>query len=265
MATNSGTLAKTGFSFAGWNTAADGSGTTYAGGATYSTDAALTLFAKWTALPTFNVFYNGNGSSSGAVPTDAATYLSGATVSVFGNTGTLAKTGYTFAGWNTAANGSGTTQAAASTFSMGSANVTLYAQWSALPTYTVTPAPGSNGSLNPATAQSVYSGAATSFAVIPNNGYQIASVTGCNGTLVGSTYTTGAITSSCTVTATFTAAISAKPGDCDSSGTVTIAEVQSAINMFLGLKAVDVCVDIDSSNGVSIAEVQKVINSFLGL
>ena len=265
LATNSGTLAKTGFSFAGWNTAADGSGTTYAGGATYSTDAALTLFAKWTALPTFNVFYNGNGSSSGAVPTDAATYLSGATVSVFGNTGTLAKTGYTFAGWNTAANGSGTTQAAASTFSMGSANVTLYAQWSALPTYTVTPAPGSNGSLNPATAQSVYSGAATSFAVIPNNGYQIASVTGCNGTLVGSTYTTGAITSSCTVTATFTAAISAKPGDCDSSGTVTIAEVQSAINMFLGLKAVDVCVDIDSSNGVSIAEVQKVINSFLGL
>jgi len=47
--------------------------------------------------------------------------------------------------------------------------------------------------------------------------------------------------------------------------TVTIAEVQSAINIILRLKAVDVCVDIDSSGSVSIAEVQKVINSFLGL
>ena len=68
-------------------------------------------------------------------------------------------------------------------------------------------------------------------------------------------------------TAKCTAAKSAltKPGDCDNSGTVTIAEVQSAINMFLGLKTVEACVDVDNSNGVSIAEVQKVINSFLGL
>ncbi len=68
-------------------------------------------------------------------------------------------------------------------------------------------------------------------------------------------------------TATCTASKSAptKPGDCDNNGTVTIAEVQSAINMFLGLKTVEACVDQDSSNSVSIAEVQKVINSFLGL
>ena len=59
--------------------------------------------------------------------------------------------------------------------------------------------------------------------------------------------------------------VSGKPGDCDNSDTVTIAEVQSAINMFLGLKTVEVCVDLDNGNGVSIAEVQKVINSFLGL
>ena len=64
---------------------------------------------------------------------------------------------------------------------------------------------------------------------------------------------------------TLAAAVSAKAGDCDSSGTVTIAEVQSAINMFLGLKTVEACVDQDSNSSVSIAEVQKVINSFLGL
>ena len=57
----------------------------------------------------------------------------------------------------------------------------------------------------------------------------------------------------------------AKPGDCDNSGTVTIAEVQYAINMFLGLKSAEACVDQDGSGGVSIAEVQKVINGFLGL
>jgi len=56
-----------------------------------------------------------------------------------------------------------------------------------------------------------------------------------------------------------------KPGDCDNSGTVTIAEVQSAINMFLGLKNVESCVNQDGAGGVSIAEVQKTINSFLGL
>ena len=59
--------------------------------------------------------------------------------------------------------------------------------------------------------------------------------------------------------------VTSKAGDCDSSGTVTIAEVQSAINMFLGLKTVEACVDIDNNSNVSIAEVQKVINSFLGL
>lgn len=56
-----------------------------------------------------------------------------------------------------------------------------------------------------------------------------------------------------------------KPGDCDNSGTVSIAEVQSAINMFLGMKTVAGCVDTGNDGSVSISEVQKVINGFLGL
>lgn len=54
-------------------------------------------------------------------------------------------------------------------------------------------------------------------------------------------------------------------GNCDGNGIVDIAEVQSAINMFLGLKQVAPCVDEDGSGTVSIAEVQKTINTFLGL
>lgn len=56
-----------------------------------------------------------------------------------------------------------------------------------------------------------------------------------------------------------------KPGDCDISGTITIAEVQNAINMFLGLNPLLSCVDMDASSTVSIAEVQTVINGFLSI
>ncbi len=54
-------------------------------------------------------------------------------------------------------------------------------------------------------------------------------------------------------------------GDCDGVGGVTIAEVQSAINMFLGITPPLSCVNENGINGVTIDEVQKTINSFLGL
>lgn len=50
-----GTLVKTGFNFTGWNTAADGSGTAYAPGATFAMPAsAQTLYAQWSAISTLN-------------------------------------------------------------------------------------------------------------------------------------------------------------------------------------------------------------------
>jgi uncharacterized repeat protein (TIGR02543 family) len=126
---DSGTLVKTGFIFNGWNTAANASGTSYAASATFSIAANATLYAQWTALPTYTVTYSGNTSTGGAVPTDSNNYLAGASVNVLGNNGTLVKAGYTFNGWNIAANGTGTSRFAASNFIIGSANVTLYAQW----------------------------------------------------------------------------------------------------------------------------------------
>ena len=56
-----------------------------------------------------------------------------------------------------------------------------------------------------------------------------------------------------------------KPGDCNGDGSVSIAEVQAAINIYLGLMPATGCVDTDGSGSVSIAEVQKVINGYLGL
>lgn len=81
------------------------------------------------ASSTFTVTYDGNEKTSGSVPTDATAYNSGATVTVKGNTGSLARTGYSFGGWNTKADGSGTNYTAGSgTFTI-TANTTLYAKW----------------------------------------------------------------------------------------------------------------------------------------
>lgn len=85
-------------------------------------------------FPTYTVTYDGNGNTGGSVPTDGNTYTQGATVTVLGNTGSLVKDGCTFAGWNTAADGSGTTYQPDDTFTMGAADVTLYARWIAAPT-----------------------------------------------------------------------------------------------------------------------------------
>ena len=83
------------------------------------------------AVPTYIVTYNGNGATGGTVPTDRNTYTEGSSVTVLGNTGNLAKTGYTFAGWNTSPDGSGTSYAAGSPVTMRTSDVTLYAQWRA--------------------------------------------------------------------------------------------------------------------------------------
>lgn len=63
---------------------------------------------------------------------------------------------------------------------------------------------GANGSISPA-SRSVAYGNTTTFTLTPDQGYQIAGASGCGGALNGATYTTGAITSACTVTASFVA------------------------------------------------------------
>ena len=78
---------------------------------------------------TYTVTYNGNGSDSGTAPTDANSYLPGTPVTVLGNSGSLVKTGFSFAGWNTQTDGNGATYTPGQTLTMGSSNVILYAKW----------------------------------------------------------------------------------------------------------------------------------------
>ena len=116
----------------------------------------------------YSVTYNGNNNTGGSAPTDSTAYAAGATVTVLNNTGSMVKSGYVFAGWNTATDGSGTTYAAGSgTFAI-SANTTLYAYW--VPAYTVTyNGNGNTGGTAPTDANSPYAAGAT-VTVLDNTG-----------------------------------------------------------------------------------------------
>ena len=90
------------YTFSTWNTAANGSGTNYNPSGSYTANAAATLYAQWTST-----------TSTAAVTLPTPT-----------------RSGYTFSGWYTASSG-GTRRGGGGDSFTPSANVTLYAQWSA--------------------------------------------------------------------------------------------------------------------------------------
>ncbi|WP_138756173.1 S-layer homology domain-containing protein [Paenibacillus sinopodophylli] len=77
------------------------------------------------------VNYDGNGNTGGTVPNDNNVYSKNETVTVSGDidpSDPLVKTDYVFVGWNTLADGSGTSYVSEDTFSI-TENTTLYAHW----------------------------------------------------------------------------------------------------------------------------------------
>jgi hypothetical protein len=102
--------------------------------------------------------------------------------------------------------------------------------------YTVSTSAGTGGSISPA-SRSVNYGNTTIFTITPDSGYDIASAAGCGGSLNGNTYTTGAVTANCTVTATFTAiSASTSDGDLDGGG-VSTTDALRALRIAAGLIA----------------------------
>src|SRR6185437_1917278 len=115
-----------------------GSGGTGLLTADYSGDAAFEGSSSQQS-GTLPVTYVGNGSTSGTVPLDSASpYSSSATVTVL-RPGTLARSGYNFSGWNTKPDGSGSSYAPGSTFTI-LASTELFAVWTPISVHTATPA-----------------------------------------------------------------------------------------------------------------------------
>lgn len=79
----------------------------------------------------YPVTYSGNGNTAGNPPAKYA-YMAGADVLVAAP-GTLAREGFAFVEWNTAADGTGTGYDPGDTLTIGAAGVTLYAIWEATP------------------------------------------------------------------------------------------------------------------------------------
>jgi hypothetical protein len=101
-----GTLACSGKTFGGWNTQPNGGGTNYAVGAPYTvTGNGVTLYAKWQSVIQFNVTYHANGATG---TTPAMQTVDPETVITLPSTGNLTNGAKVFTGWNTQANGEGT-------------------------------------------------------------------------------------------------------------------------------------------------------------
>ena len=83
-----------------------------------------------TTLAALTATYTGNGNTGGSVPSDATSYQTNETFTVLGNTGTLIKPGYSFAGWK---DNLGVDYQPGATYSLANAGVTFAAQWTANP------------------------------------------------------------------------------------------------------------------------------------
>ena len=121
-------FAQSGYTFTGWNTQADGMGTAYKPGDNFIlTDKDTVLYAQWSknAPAQVKVSYDANGGT-------------GTMEFIIGDVGSkivieqngFARSGYTFTGWNTQADGKGTAYKAGDSFTLTNKDTVLYAQWS---------------------------------------------------------------------------------------------------------------------------------------
>jgi uncharacterized repeat protein (TIGR02543 family) len=124
---------RTGHTFAGWNTQADGSGSAFA--ATTTVSAGITVYAQWTEIipNSYTVTFRLNDGTERVWETKTVT-APATTIGAAGFPADPTRTGYTFAGWNTASDGTGSPFAASTVVS---GDMTVYAQWTG-ETYTIT-------------------------------------------------------------------------------------------------------------------------------
>jgi uncharacterized repeat protein (TIGR02543 family) len=119
----------TGYGAGGGGASPDGAGATGTGNRGVGGAGSAGIVLMRFLLP-YVVEYDINGADGGTAPT-AGRAAPGATFTASANSGTLTKAGFTFSGWNTAANGSGTSFPASVSASSPTSDVTLFATWSA--------------------------------------------------------------------------------------------------------------------------------------
>jgi uncharacterized repeat protein (TIGR02543 family) len=151
LAESYGKLAATtrpGYTFTGWWTEADGAGMIVTAGTVVTVSSDHTLYAKWTANSS-TVTFDAQGGSSPSPASKSVAYDS-----LYGALPTTTRSGYTFAGWWTEAEGEGAMVTSGSIVAATNHH-TVYANW-APNAYTVT-FDGQGGSVpSPSSISAVY-------------------------------------------------------------------------------------------------------------
>jgi len=140
---NKGDLTKSGFTFGGWNTKADGTGTNYSADSSYTPTGDITLYAKWDAIGItyYTVTFNANGGS-GTTPAALTTVTDSGIILPSGSD--LSMSDNAFGGWNTSPSGTGDNYSAGSSY-IFTGDITLYAKWVTIPSGSFTVNFDSNG------------------------------------------------------------------------------------------------------------------------
>ncbi|MFR0558259.1 InlB B-repeat-containing protein [Pseudoscardovia radai] len=138
--------------FAGWNTKADGTGTSYADKATVkdltvTPDGTVTLYAQWSRLKGTLRFDKNSKDVSGSVPDVPFDTFDKVTVTD-GASKRLSSKDYVFSGWNTKEDGTGDWVKEGQTLETKYSDITLYAQWVEKPvTGGILPMTGGDGTI----------------------------------------------------------------------------------------------------------------------
>lgn len=116
--------------FLSWNTRADGKGETYYPNGTIKVTGNMDLYAQWgDKASTVSVTYHSNFGTDVAQSAAAVANNSKITVEAYNALNLPERTGYSFVGWTTEANGSGTKFSAGDSARVDNGSNDLYAQW----------------------------------------------------------------------------------------------------------------------------------------
>ena len=177
QALTANTFTRTGYTFAGWNTQADGKGTSYTDkqsvlNLTTENNGVVTLYAQWTPNTYTVKFDKNDGEATGTMADQSFTYdkAQQLTANVF------ERTNWKFAGWNTQADGKGTSysdqQSVSNLTTTNNGVVNLYAQWApAQDAYTITIRANGNGTVSPESVI-VNKSITAEVTATPNEGYK---------------------------------------------------------------------------------------------
>ena len=114
-----------GYKFTGWNTKPDGTGNTYRPGDSITLTGEITLHAQWKADKAA-LHYDANANTATGDTPDSEGVTDG-TITVSKNG--YANVGYTFTGWNTKPDGTGSTIQPGDAVKLPVGGMTVYAQW----------------------------------------------------------------------------------------------------------------------------------------